>query len=182
MKRVIVVLGDGFEEIEAVTPIDVLRRAGCEVVTAGMGKLEVTGSHGIMVKTDVLFEPMSGLYDAVVVPGGPGSDKLGQSEALKAFLVKMDKAKKIIGAICAAPAVVLAKAGILDGKKATCFPGCEEHFGPKTVSLKDRVVRDGHIITSRGAGTALEFAFELVRALEGNEKAAEVSERMVATK
>ncbi|PIU39866.1 MAG: DJ-1 family protein, partial [Candidatus Omnitrophica bacterium CG07_land_8_20_14_0_80_50_8] len=125
-KTALIVLADGFEEIEAVTPIDVLRRAGIEVIVAGVGKREVTGAHDITVETDLMLEQYQGIPDAVVLPGGmPGAANLNQSEALKDLLQKMKRAGKIIAAICASPAVVLAPNGILEGKKATCYPGFE---------------------------------------------------------
>jgi 4-methyl-5(b-hydroxyethyl)-thiazole monophosphate biosynthesis len=176
-KSVLVVLADGFEEIEAITPIDLLRRAGIEVIVAGVGKREITGSHDITIETDVLLEQYQGLPDAVVLPGGmPGAANLRKSEALSDILQKMKKNGKWIGAICAAPAVVLAPQGILDGKKATCFPGYEDQFGGKIIFSEERVVRDGGVITSRGPGSAAEFSLELVAQLAGAEQAKKISQ------
>ncbi len=181
MKKVLVVLTDGFEEIEAITPIDVLRRAGCEVLVAGLAKKVVTGSHGLLITTDVLLKEVKELPDAIVLPGGPGAEDLGRSTIVREWILRMNGAKKIVGAICAAPAAVLAPTGILEGKKATCFPGYENRLslGGALVS-SERVVTDGEIITSRGAGTAMEFSLELARKLAGPEKAAEVSETILA--
>ncbi|HXV19265.1 MAG TPA: DJ-1 family glyoxalase III [Candidatus Omnitrophota bacterium] len=180
-KTVVIVLADGFEEIEAVTPIDILRRAGLEVIVAGVGKREVTGSHGITVETDIMIEQYQEMPDAVVLPGGmPGSENLKKSAALEDLLQKMKRSNRTIGAICAAPAVVLAAQGILDGKKATCYPGFENEFGSKVVFQDDRVVRDGQITTSRGPGTALEFSLELVSQLVSPEAAKKVSQSVLA--
>ncbi len=179
-KTVLVVLADGFEEIEAITPIDVLRRAGLDVVVAGVGKREVTGAHDIAVETDLMLEQYQGAPDAVVLPGGmPGAENLNKSEALKDLLQKMKKSGKLIAAICASPAVVLAPNGILDGKKATCFPGFEDQLGPKVKFLTDRVVADGQVITSRGPGTAMEFSLQLVSHLVSAEKAEQLAQKMV---
>ncbi len=181
MKKIaLVVLAEGFEEIEAVTPVDVLRRAGVEVIVAGVGQREIVGSHGITVETDIMLEQYQGHPDAVVLPGGmPGAANLRKSQSLQVLLETMQKDKKLIGAICASPAVVLAPAGILDGKKATCFPGFESQLGPKVKFLTDRVVSDGMVVTSRGPGSALEFSLELVSQLVGPEAAEKLSQTMV---
>jgi 4-methyl-5(b-hydroxyethyl)-thiazole monophosphate biosynthesis len=180
-KTVLIVLADGFEEIEAITPIDVLRRAGLEVVVAGVGKREITGAHGITVETNVMLEQYQESPDAIVLPGGmPGAANLKESEALQDILQKMKKGGKLIGAICASPAVVLSPAGILDGKKATCYPGFESDFGSKVIFSQDRVVRDGQVTTSKGPGTALEFALELVSQLVSPDAAKKLSQTMVA--
>ena len=179
-KTVLVVLADGFEEIEAITPIDVLRRAGLEVVVAGVGKREVPGAHDITVETDLMLEQYQGAPDAVVLPGGmPGAENLNRSEALKDLLQKMKRSGKVIAAICASPAVVLAANGILDGKRATCFPGFENDLGPKVKFVMDRVVTDGQVITSRGPGTAMAFSLELVSQLVSPEKAEQLAQKMV---
>ena len=165
-KTVLVALADGFEEIEAVTPIDILRRAGVNVIVAGVGKTDVTGAQGLVIKTDVQLESYQGLPDALVLPGGAqGAANLRDSEALSALIARLKDTDRVIGAICAAPAVVLSKTGVMDGKKATCYPGYEKTMGPSIRFSGDRVVRDGRLITSRGPGTALEFSLELVRQL-----------------
>ena len=173
MPEVVVVLVDGFEEIEAVTCIDILRRADIDVYLLGLDKVEVYGSHDIMVRADILFDRFLGDFDAVVLPGGPGTSKLADSQELIKFIKKADKKKKICAAICAAP-TVFAKAGILTGKKATCYPGLEERLtGAEFVT--DPVVVDGNIITSRAAGTAIPFALKLVEVLVGKEAAKKIS-------
>lgn len=179
-KKVLVVLAEGFEEIEAITPIDVLRRAGLEVTIAGVGGHQITGSHGITVETDTTIEEIEELPDAIVLPGGmPGAENLSKSKALRDILESMDEEGRHIGAICAAPAVALASTGILDGRKATCFPGFESRFGQAIVFSPDRVVVDGNITTSRGPGTALEFALALAGRLAGAEVQQELSDRML---
>lgn len=178
-KTAVVILAEGFEEIEAIAPIDVLRRAGVRVTLLGLNSLAVKSSRGIGVQTDMLFHDWTGLPDAVVVPGGPGASNLAKSKELAQFLKGMDAAKKIVAAICAAPAVVLAPTGILDGKKATCYPGYEADFSKTTVCAEDRVVVDGHLITSRGPGTALEFSLEIVRKLVGDAMVETLRQKML---
>jgi len=179
-KTALVVLADGFEEIEAVTPIDTLRRAGVEVIVAGVGKREITGAHDLTFETDLMLEQYQGTPDAVILPGGmPGAANLQESGALKDLLQSMKRSGKIIAAICASPAVVLAPNGILDGKRATCFPGFENDLGPKVKFSTDRVVTDGQVITSRGPGTAMEFSLEIVRRLVNGDKAEQLIQKMV---
>lgn len=181
VKKVLLVLTDGFEEIEAITPIDILRRADLEVIVAGLSKKVVTGSHGVIVTTDVLLKEINELPDALVFPGGPGAEELGRSTVVRDWVRKMAEAKKIVSAICAAPASVLAPAGILEGKKATCFPGYENRLSAGgAIFSPERVVTEGAFITSRGAGTAMEFSLELVRQLVSPAKADEISEAILA--
>ena len=178
-KRVIIVLVDGFEEVEAVTPIDVLRRAGIDLIIAGLEKTEVKSSRGLVVKADILLDDLKETPDAVILPGGPGAETLGRSEKLKKFLQQMKESQKWIGAICAAPALVLGRHAMLEGKKATCYPGYEDQLGPKAVFVDERVVRDGLVVTSRGPGTAMEFSLELVRQLVDERTANVVAEKML---
>ena len=179
-KTVLIVLADGFEEIEAVTSIDVLRRAGLEVIVAGVGKREIIGAHEITVETNLMIEQYQGMPDAIILPGGmPGADNLNKSEAVKDLLQKMKKSGKLIAAICAAPAVVLAPNGILEGKRATCYPGYENALGPKVKFVANRVVVDGQVTTSQGPGTAIEFSLELVSQLLSVEKADLIAQKMV---
>lgn len=165
MKKVLVPLAEGFEEIEATCIIDVLRRAELQVVSAALGKKSVMGAHGITVVADVLLEHcLSEEFDAIVLPGGmPGSFHLKNSLLLKELLKDMNRKGKILGAICAAPQVLEA-AGVLKTKHATCYPGVERELGKAKFS-QDAVVEDGNIITSRGVGTALYFALRLVARL-----------------
>jgi 4-methyl-5(b-hydroxyethyl)-thiazole monophosphate biosynthesis len=168
MSSAVVVLAEGFEEIEAITQIDVLRRAGVQVTVVGLEPGLITGAHGIGVETDLCLDEFASQPDLVVLPGGlPGSTNLGESEAVIDLLRRQHEADRAIGAICAAPAFAPVKAGVLDGKRATCYPSFEAHFNDSTTAVDDRVVVDGNVITSRGPGTALEFAYALVEHLEG---------------
>ncbi len=180
-KTAVVVLAEGFEEIEAVTPVDILRRAGLTVTLAGLGKTQIKGANGITLHADMTLESFTGLPDAVVLPGGAlGASNLGESAAVKALLTRMRDAKKLIAAICASPAMVLARQGFLDGKKATCYPGYEKNFSSRITFSDARVVVDGNVVTSRGPGTSLEFSLELVRLLVGEDVAADILEKTIA--
>jgi protein deglycase len=181
-KKVLVFLAEGFEEVEAITPIDYLRRSGIEVTAASVGEsLAVKGSHGIQIMADALLKSLleggkllPSVWDGVVVPGGlPGADNLAASKETGAFIKEMADQGKLICAICAAPARVLSPLGLLKGRNFTCFPGEEEKvISPSSASYgarwkEDRVVVDGSFITSRGAGTAGEFACAIVEKLTG---------------
>jgi 4-methyl-5(b-hydroxyethyl)-thiazole monophosphate biosynthesis len=179
MKRVIVPLATGFEEIEAVVVIDILRRARCDVVVAGVDGRTVAGSHDIRIECDCVLDDydVAGV-DAVVLPGGlPGTDNLGRSDVVKRLLAAVNDAGGVIGAICASPTVLNA-VGLLDGMTATCHPAHEGELDHCAYS-SERVVTDGNIVTSRGAGTAVEFAAELTRLLVGEEAANEILRRIV---
>lgn len=179
-KKVLICLADGFEEIEAITIIDVLRRAELDVTVAGVSGKSVNGAHGVKVEADIELSKYKDSPEAVVLPGGmPGSQNLGESPLVAEIIKKANKDKKILGAICAAPAMAFAKHGILDGKRATCYPGFEQHFQSSTKFSSERVVVDGNVITSRGPGSALEFALELVSQLADKKKAAELREGML---
>ena len=188
MKKVLIVVTDGFEEIETVTPIDILRRAGCEVIVAGLAKKVVTGSHGIVLTADIVLSDhgvgerlTASLPDALVIPGGPGAEDLGRSTVVRDWIRRMSDAKKTVSAICAAPAAVLAPSGVLEGKKATCFPGYENRLGAGgALFSQDRVVTDGRFITSRSPGTAMEFSLELARKLAGDAAADQIAEKILA--
>ena len=167
MTKIAVVFAEGFEEIEALSPVDVFRRAGFDCSMLGLENVSVTGSHGIQVAMDGVFDGNFDAYDLVVLPGGmPGSTNLRDHEGLITALQARNKAGKYIAAICAAP-IVLNRAGLLEGRKFTCFPGVEEQIAAGDHQT-DLVVVDGNIITSRGAGTALAFAYALVDLLGGD--------------
>jgi len=177
-KKALIFLADGFEEVEAVTPVDYLRRANIKVVMAAIGQnTDVMGSHGICFAADTTLEKMEkqgelnpGGWDCVIIPGGMlGSKNLAACVAVGNFLKKMAGAGKKIAAICAAPAVVLAPLGLLEGKRFTCYPGMEEGLTSGTWT-EDSVAIDGALITSRAAGTAAEFAFALIRILMGDDQ------------
>jgi 4-methyl-5(b-hydroxyethyl)-thiazole monophosphate biosynthesis len=183
MARVLVPLAPGFEEIEAVTLIDVLRRAGLEVVVAGLeGAREVTGSHGITVRADVAFEAVHGeRFDVVALPGGePGVTNLGKSEALAELLQQRHREGQRLAAICAAPRL-LAQHGLLRGRQATSHPSVSEALraGGARTEGDHRVVQDGHILTSRGPGTALEFSLALLEFLHYGDEAAALRRAML---
>ena len=176
MKRVVVLLADGFEEVEAVTSIDFLSRAGCDVSIAGVTGETVTGAHNLVIKANAPVSSFKDGFDAVVVPGGmPGASNVAESKEALALIDAINKAGGVVGAICAAPAVVLAPNGFLDGKRATCYPGFESAFKDTRFS-EDRVVVDGNIVTSRGPGTAADFALMLVEVLLGPAAAKEIRE------
>ena len=181
MSTAVVVLADGFEEIEAITQIDVLRRAGVHVTVAGLKQGPATGAHDVCVATDRRVDQIDFEPDLVVLPGGmPGSERLGQSKDVVALLRKQHSAGRVIGAICAAPAFAPVAAGILEGKRATCYPSFETRFPEAVTAVEDRVVVDGNVVTSRGPGTALEFALTLVEQLVGRQKADELRDGMLA--
>ncbi len=180
-KRAVIVLAPGFEEIEAATPIDVLRRAGVEVTVAGVDSAVVKGAHGVIFQTDTTLAELGEKPDAVILPGGlPGSENLANSEAVKQLVQAVNAAGGICAAICAAPGLAFSKFGLLAGKKATCYPSFEKHFDPSTIFSEDRVVVDGNIITSRGPGTALEFSYQLVETLVDKATADQLREGMLA--
>ncbi len=180
-KKVAVHLADGFEEIEAITIIDVLRRAGVDVVTVSItGKLDVNGAHQIKVLADVVFEQVN--YDQIfmiILPGGmPGSSNLDAHKGLKAQIVKFNDTNKQLAAICAAP-LVYGNLGILNGKQAVCYPGFEKYLkGADILSIP--VTESGNITTGRGPGVAIKFALKLVEKLVSIEKAEQVAAQMLA--
>jgi len=173
---VLVPLAQGCEELEAVTVIDLLRRAGIKVVTAGLDEQPVRASRGtVLIPDTTLDEALQDDYEMVVLPGGlPGADYLDQDERIRALLLKMANSEKFTAAICAAPKV-LAHAGLLQHKKATAYPGVLESMDLQDVRLEQAaVVQDGKLITSRGPGTAMAFALALIEALAGRAKREEV--------
>lgn len=180
MKRVNIYLAEGFEEIEAVTAADVLRRAGVEAAMISItGRREVKGAHGITITADELFENVDSFAaDMLVLPGGmPGTRHLGEHEGLRRVILGFAERGKLIGAICAAPSV-LGKLGLLDKRKAVCYPGFEEDLRG-AVTGGGIVVRDGNFITSKGPGTAISFALTLVEILTDRKKAEELKDGMI---
>lgn len=180
MSRVCIFFADGVEEIEGLTVVDMLRRAGISItIVSATGRLEVTGAHHINIKTDALFGDVD--YegtDMLVLPGGmPGAESLGNYRPLCELLKGFHSRGKYIAAICAAP-LVLGRLGILEGKKATCFPGFESQLTGAEFS-KDRCVIHGNIITSRGMGTAIDFSAELIALLKGRETAENLKEKIM---
>lgn len=181
MATVLVPLAEGFEELEAVSIVDILRRAGIRVLVAGLQDGPVKASRGVVVIPDMdLDAALEEDLDMVVLPGGlPGADNLDRDPRIHAVLKRMVDSGKFAGAICAAP-VVLAHAGLLSGRKATSYPGFLDKMGlPDVTYTSEKVVRDGKVITSRGPGTAMDFALAVVEALEGPEKRNEVEQGLV---
>ncbi len=168
MPRVLLPLATGFEEIEAVTIIDILRRSGIEVVVGSLNGLHVKGAHGIEVIANILLcELESKDFDMIVLPGGlPGATNLAKDTKVLALLQDFDKDKKHIAAICAAP-LALKSAGVLKNHY-TCYPSFEKRIAHHGYSDTNKVVCDTNIITSRGPSTAMEFALKLVEILCGN--------------
>lgn len=164
MSKLGIFMADGCEEIEGLTVVDIVRRAKMEIVTISItGKKEVTSSHNVTFLADALADEVNyDELDGIVLPGGmPGTLNLGANETVNTVIKKFASEGKLVSAICAAPSV-LGAAGILNGRHATCHPGFEEKLTGATTS-EEPVVRDGNIITSRGMGTAIPFALEIVR-------------------
>ncbi len=181
MHEAYVFLTEGFEEMEAVAPVDILRRGGVRLATVSLTGVEiVTSSHGITLKADVLFDaadftPGQGM---LILPGGPGTPRYREHAALLELLTCHCKAGGKLAAICAAPSI-LGGLGLLEGKTACCYPGYEGELTGTAVSY-DNVVTDGNISTSRSAATAFEFALELLRVIKGSETAEKVRASMPA--
>jgi 4-methyl-5(b-hydroxyethyl)-thiazole monophosphate biosynthesis len=180
-RNVLVLLAQGCEELEAVTIIDLLRRAGVNVITAGLDDRWVKASRGTVLKPDAaLDQALKREFDMVVLPGGlPGADNLGADDRVMDLLKRMEHAGKYTCAICAAP-TVLAKAGLLSGKKATGYPGMLEEMGLSDTTVTGAAVEwDGKVVTSRGPGTAMDFALTLIEALLGPETREKVERALV---
>lgn len=180
MNQVTVHLAEGFEEIEAVTIIDVLRRAGIDVIIVSItGKHLVKGSHNIELKADLLFEEVDYTKgEMIILPGGmPGSKNLNEHEGLKSQIIEYKNNGKYLAAICAAP-IVFGHLGVLKGKRAVCYPGYEAHLiGAKIQTVS--YITDNKIITGRGVGTALKFSLEVVRILLGEELTVQLRKDML---
>lgn len=183
MNKVAVFLATGFEEIEAISIIDVLRRGGIELDIVSVSGMEfVEGAHGITVKSDALFFSIDfSDYELFILPGGmPGTTNLAKHEGLCELLKNVFGQGKRIGAICAAPSV-LGELGLLEGKLATCYPGFEDQLVGANVINQD-IVRDGNLITGRGAGVAMEFGLELLKDYMSNEEVENLSNKLVLGK
>ena len=177
---VYVLLGTGFEETEAILPVDLLRRAGVDVITVGINGKTVYGSHRIGIEADITIDQMDlTKLDMIVLPGG-----LGGVASIKGSPLAMDairfayENKKWVAAICAAP-TILAQLGITDGKQAVCYPGCEEEMGNAKMLPQTPCVRDGLVITGTSAGCAAAFGLELIAALKGEEEARRIAKQIV---
>lgn len=181
MSRVLVPLAQGCEELEAITITDLLTRAGVEVTTAGLDDQPVTASRGTTIIPDTSIDTvLDQTFDLIVLPGGlPGADHLRDNENILALLKNHANRGKYIGAICAAP-IAVAAAGLLDGKKATAYPGVLEALDNAHIDVKQTAIEiDGKIVTSRGPGTAMDFALTLIELLEGQGKRDEVNRQLV---
>ncbi|MBQ1536759.1 MAG: DJ-1/PfpI family protein [Ruminococcus sp.] len=176
---VYVFLANGFEELEALSPIDVLRRAGVETVTVGVGGKEITAAHGVRFTADITEDQIK-LGDAVemiVLPGGmPGTNNLEASVSVQSAIDFCAANDRYVAAICAAPKILGAK-GLLDGRNAICFPGFEGDLRGASIS-QDHVVCDGRFVTAKGAGVALEFALKLAALLTSDDKAAALAKSL----
>ncbi|WP_028950834.1 DJ-1 family glyoxalase III [Sulfurihydrogenibium subterraneum] len=176
MAKVLVPLADGFEEIEAISIVDILRRAGIEVVITGLHDGYIESARGVKVIPDTTIDKVSAdEFDMIVLPGGqPGTDNLNKDERVKKLIQDFYNKGKLTGAICAAP-YVLASAGILHGKKATSYPTYKDKLGDVNY-LEESVVEDSNVLTSRGPGTAACFALKIVEKLAGKEKADQIQQ------
>jgi len=182
MNKAAIFLATGFEEIEAISMIDVLRRGGLDLDIVSVSGMEfVEGAHGITVKSDALFFSIDfSDYELFLLPGGmPGTQNLAKHEGLCELLKNISLENKKIGAICAAPSI-LGQLGLLEGKLATCYPGVEEELIGASVINKD-IVRDGNLITGRGAGVAIEFGLELLKDYLSNDEVNELGKSLILT-
>jgi len=177
MVKVLVPLAEGFEEIEASVIIDVLRRAGVDIVTAGIPGTLVIGSRNVRFTADKKIDDIEPEdFEAIILPGGyPGYVNLGKTQKVMNIITSFNGEKKLIGAICAAP-TILAKVGILEDKKATVYPGMEKEL---PYPRGDKVVVDGNIVTSQGPGTAIPFALRLIEILIDKDKAKAIKKELV---
>lgn len=181
MKKVLVFLAEGFETIEALSVVDVCNRAKVTCHACSLTeKRTVNSAHGTMVLCDKLISDNDlETYDAIVLPGGmPGSTNLRDNEKVQSLIKKYNKENKIVAAICAAP-IALAKAGVIEGKTVTSYPGFKEELGNVNYVEEDTVVVDGNIITSRGPATALVFGLEILKELGYSKEAEEIREGML---
>ena len=178
MKKILVVIAPGFEEIETITVVDILRRAGARVILGATVKGNIKGSRGIKIEPDELLDNiLKKEYDLICLPGGqPGTDNLKNDARIIKILKRMQQEGKYIAAICAAP-IVLQKAGILKDKSITCHPSIKSHFESY---IPNRVVVDGRVITSQSPGTAMEFSLKLVEILFGFERLKKVNDGILA--
>lgn len=177
---VYVLLGTGFEEMEAITPVDILRRAGIQVCTVGVTGKTVTGGHGISVEADITIDQMDlTVLEMIVLPGGLGgvASARASQKALDALTFAWEN-NKYVAAICAGP-TVLADLHITDGRQTTCYPGCEENMGSANVVTNAPCVQDGNLITGASAGCAIPFALMLIEAIKGEAIAQQIAGQIV---
>lgn len=180
--KILVPIAQGSEEMEAVIAIDVLRRAGMDVCVAAVGELNTRCSRDVVIQADITLSELAAQdWDLILLPGGmPGAKHLSESEHLLELLEAQLKQGRWLAAICAAPEVVLARAGLIADKVATCHPGFQQQLATQVAELSlDRVVVDGNLVTSQGPGTAFEFALTLVELLKGPALRLELEKAMV---
>ena len=173
-------IAEGFEEIEALCPLDILRRAGIEAKTVGVGAYEICGSHGITVKCDMRDDEFcDDTAEMIFLPGGmPGTLGLRASEVVKKAVLSANERGAYVAAICAAP-MVLGELGLLDGKEAICYPGFEDKLIGAKIS-KSRLVADGNILTAAGMGAALDFGLLIVKLFKGEQASDELRRTIIA--
>ena len=170
MNPILVIMAPGFEEIELTAPIDILRRLDIPVVTAGLKSRSVEGAHGMVMSAEMLLVDVEpALYSGVILPGGPASWTLRDTPAVLSVVRRMHEEGKLVAAICAAP-LALEAAGVIKGRKVTCYPSVKEELASAAVVCDCPAVTDGNIVTGRGPGAALEFGFELGRYLGKKEE------------
>ncbi|MCL2793122.1 MAG: DJ-1/PfpI family protein [Spirochaetaceae bacterium] len=179
-KRVLCILAEGFEEVEAVTPVDMIRRAGIEVIVAGLSGIDIAGSHGITLLADCEFGEITGEdFDAVFLPGGKGgAENMAATKEVIDYINDMFGRGCLIAAICATPGIVLGKTKVLSGKKATCYPSFEKFFPADAKYTDERVVVDGNVITGKAAGASAEFSSAIITYLTNKENADKVFSAM----
>ena len=182
MKKVLIPIADGIEDVETVTVIDLLRRAHIHVTVASIydNKLKITAARKTKIEADILLKYVTDEeFDMIAIPGGlPGAEYLRDSELLTSLLIKQNEQGKWYGAICASPVFVLQHHGLLDGKVATCFPGERENLNNNS-KADEKVVVDGNCITSQALGTAIDFSLEIIKQLEGDDASKAVAKAIV---
>jgi len=176
--RIGVFIGERFEETEAITPVDILRRAGYDVETVSVGySHHVRGAHSVEIKTDfIVADVWFKNYDVLVLPGGPGHTNLEKCDLLMKYVKKFNDEGKLLAAICASPSI-LGRAGVLEGKKATCFPGFESECHGAIIT-NEEAVWDKNVITGRSAGCAVPFALKIIEAIDGYDAAKKMAESL----
>jgi 4-methyl-5(b-hydroxyethyl)-thiazole monophosphate biosynthesis len=175
MAGIAVFLADGFEEVEAVTPVDFLRRAGIDTAIVGVGSTAPTGSRGISINVDIVIEELDWIPAGVILPGGmPGAENLARSEDVARISREVMDSGGLVASICASPALALGSFHLLEGREFTCYPGFEGRTSEGSF-IPQRVVVDGNMITSRGPGTAAEFSLAIIRYLLDEKTADEIA-------
>ena len=183
VKRVLIPIANGSEDIELITLVDLLRRAGAEVILASANELTITTAHNVKITADCLIsEHKDSEFDLIACPGGvPGAENLRDSQILKNLLVKQAGSNKLYAAICASPALILNTHGLLENKKFTGYPNFDPEFEKLSgFDKSQQVVQDGNLITSQGPGTSIKFALKLIEALLGVDKSEEIRAQVLA--